>query len=36
MSKIYLRQVLAGKITLDEIPERWREQVKEMLMQKEE
>ena len=31
MAKIYYRQVRAGKRTLDEVPEYWREQVREML-----
>ncbi len=31
MAKIYYRQVKAGKRTLDEVPEYWREQVREML-----
>lgn len=31
MAKIYYRQVKASKRTLDEVPEYWREQVREML-----
>lgn len=31
MAKIYYRQVRAGKRTLDEVPEYWREKVREML-----
>ena len=31
MAKIYYRQVKAGKRTLDEVPESWREKVREML-----
>lgn len=31
MAKIYYRQVKAGKRTVDEVPELWREQVREML-----
>lgn len=31
MAKIYYRQVKAGKRTLDEVPEYWREKVREML-----
>ena len=30
MAKIYYRQVKAGKRTLDEVPEYWREKVREM------
>lgn len=31
MAKIYYRQVKAGKRTLAEVPEYWREKVREML-----
>lgn len=31
MAKIYYRQVKAGKRTLREVPEYWREKVREML-----
>lgn len=31
MAKIYYRQVKAGRRTIDEVPELWREQVREML-----
>ena len=31
MAKIYYRQIKAGKITLEEVPERWRDAVREML-----
>ena len=31
MAKIYYRQLKAGKRTLDEVPEYWREKVREML-----
>ena len=31
MAKIYYRQVKAGKRTLDEVPEYWREKVRVML-----
>lgn len=31
MVKIYVRQIKAGKMTLDEVPEKWREAVREAL-----
>lgn len=31
MAKIYVRKILAGEMTIDDVPERWREQVREML-----
>ena len=31
MAKIYYRAVKAGKRTLEDVPQRWREQVREML-----
>lgn len=31
MAKIYYRQIIAGKITLEDVPERWREEVRKML-----
>lgn len=31
MAKIYYRQVKAGKRTIDEVPEIWRDAVKAML-----
>ena len=31
MVKIYYRQIKAGKMTLEDVPERWREAVREML-----
>lgn len=31
MAKIYFRRIMAGQMTLEEVPERWREQVREML-----
>ena len=31
MAAIYYRLVLTGKRTLDEVPELWRDQVREML-----
>ena len=31
MAKIYYKYILKGTITLDDVPEKWREKVKEML-----
>lgn len=31
MAKIYYRQIIVGKITLEDVPERWREEVRKML-----
>lgn len=31
MAKIYVRWIKAGKMTIDKVPEHWKEQVKEML-----
>jgi len=31
MAKIYYRKIKAGEMTLDQVPERWREEVREML-----
>ena len=31
MVKIYIRKILAGQMTIEEIPERWREAVREAL-----
>jgi hypothetical protein len=31
MVKIYVRRIREGKMTLDEVPERWREAVREAL-----
>lgn len=33
MVKIYVRKILAGEMTLDDVPERWREKVREALDQ---
>lgn len=33
MVKIYVRMIQAGKMTLEEVPERWREAVREALIQ---
>lgn len=31
MVKFYVRQIKAGKMTLEDVPERWREAVREAL-----
>ena len=31
MAKIYYRRILAGEMTIEDVPERWREEVQEML-----
>lgn len=31
MAKIYYKQILSGKITIEDVPQRWREQVRELL-----
>ena len=31
MAKIYVRRILSGEMTIDDVPERWRAQVQEML-----
>lgn len=31
MAKIYYRWIKAGRMTIDEVPERWREQVRKLL-----
>ena len=31
MVKIYIRMIRAGRMTLDEVPDRWREEVREAL-----
>lgn len=31
MAKIWYRLILQGKATIDDVPERWREEVREML-----
>lgn len=36
MAKIYYRQVKAGKRTIEEVPERWREQVQALIDAEEE
>ncbi len=31
MAKIYVRLIKAGKMTINDVPERWREEVRRML-----
>lgn len=31
MAKIYYKRILAGQMTLEEVPEKWREAVRQML-----
>lgn len=31
MAKIYYKKIIAGQMTLEDVPERWREEVREML-----
>ena len=31
MAKIYYKQIKAGKITIDDVPKRWRDAVQAML-----
>lgn len=31
MAKIYFRRIISGAMTLDEVPERWREQVRALI-----
>lgn len=31
MAKIYYKQILNGKITIEDVPQRWREQVEQLL-----
>lgn len=33
MAKIYYRQILSGKITLDDVPSKWRAEVEALLNQ---
>lgn len=33
MVKIYVRRIKAGQMTIDEVPERWREQVRAALQE---
>jgi hypothetical protein len=31
MAKIYYRRIMAGEMTLEEVPKRWREEVQKLL-----
>ena len=31
MAEIYYRRIVAGKMTLEDVPERWREEVQKLL-----
>lgn len=31
MAKIYARKIRAGQMTLDQVPERWKEEVRRLL-----
>ena len=31
MAKIFYKQILSGKLTIENVPQRWREQVEAML-----
>lgn len=31
MVKIYIRKILAGEMTIDDVPARWREEVRDAL-----
>lgn len=33
MVKLYAKQIRLGKITIDQVPEKWREQVRLFLLQ---
>ena len=35
MAKIYYRRIIAGEMTLEDVPLRWREAVRELLEQDE-
>ena len=35
MAKIYVRMIKAGRMTIDEVPERWRAEVEALLSAKE-
>lgn len=32
MAKIYYKQIIAGKMTIEEVPARWREAVEQLLI----
>lgn len=31
MAKIYVRKILAGDVVIDEVPDRWKKQVEDLL-----
>lgn len=31
MAKIYYRKIVAGEMTIDDVPERWREEIQKLL-----
>lgn len=33
MAKIYYKRIIAGRMTIEEVPERWRAKVQEMIDQ---
>jgi len=33
MAKIYYKRIIQGKMTIEEVPERWRDEVAELLGQ---
>lgn len=35
MAKIYYNMIIAGKITIDEVPERWKEAVQALIKEDE-
>jgi hypothetical protein len=35
MAKIYYKKIKAGQMTIDDVPERWRAEVEEMLKEDE-
>ena len=35
MAKIYIRMIKAGRMTIDQVPERWRAEVEALLAAKE-
>lgn len=35
MVKIYVKYILSGKITIDDVPQRWREEVEQALAEME-
>ena len=35
MAKIYAKRIIAGVMTIDEVPERWRKAVEELLNEQE-